>query len=131
MPDPALYESHPVMFRNRPLAFILCLLLVAAFGLGLIIFLIWWLKCLGVTLTVTDQKTTLRTGLLSKNINEVYHSDVRSIQVNQRFLQRLFGVGSVGISSAGQGGIEIVANGIPHPDQVREIIDAHRRARGE
>ena len=131
MADPILYESHPAMFRNHPLGFILCVLLVAAFGLGLVIFLVWWLKCLGTTLTVTDQKTTLRTGLLSKNLNEVYHSDVRSIQVNQRFLQRLLGVGSVGISSAGQSSVEIVANGLPRPDQVRELIDAHRRPRGE
>lgn len=131
MAEPILYESHPAMFRNHPLGFILCVLLIAAFGLGLLIFLVWWLKCLGTTLTVTDQKTTLRTGLLSKNLNEVYHSDVRSIQVSQRFLQRVFGVGSVGISSAGQAAVEIVANGIPRPDQVRELIDAHRSPRGE
>jgi uncharacterized membrane protein YdbT with pleckstrin-like domain len=131
MSDEILYESHPAMFRSHPMGFVLCVLLVAAFGLGLVIFLIWWLKCLGTTLTVTDQKTTLRTGLLSRNINEVYHSDVRSIQVSQRFLQRLFGVGSVGISSAGQSTVEIVASGIPRPDRVREIIDAHRRPHGE
>lgn len=131
MAEPILYESHPAMFRNHPVGFILCVVLIAAFGLGLVIFLVWWLKCLGTTLTVTDQKTTLRTGLLSRNINEVYHSDVRSIQVSQRFLQRLLGVGSVGISSAGQSSVEIVANGIPRPDQVRELIDARRRSRGE
>lgn len=131
MAEPILYESHPAMFRNHPLGFILCVLLTAAFGLGLVIFLVWWLKCLGTTLTVTEQKTTLRTGLLSRNINEVFHSDVRSIQVSQRFLQRLLGVGSVGISSAGQAAVEIVANGLPRPDQVRELIDAHRRPRDE
>lgn len=127
MADQTLYEAHPAMFRNHPFWFIICVFLIAAFGLGIIVFLIWWLTCLGTTLTVTEQKTTLRTGLLAKNLNEVYHSDVRSIQVNQRFLQRIFGVGSIGISSAGQSSIEIVASGIPDPGHVRELIDAHRR----
>jgi len=131
MEDPILYEAHPAMFRNHPFGFILCLLLVAAAGIGLFVFLYWRVKCLGSTLSVTDQKTTLRTGILSKNINEVFHSDVRSIQISQSFFQRLFGVGSLGISSAGQSGVEIMATGIPDPNKVREIIDAHRKTRDE
>ena len=119
------------MFRNHPFGFILCLLLIAAFGLGLVIFFVWWLRCLGTTLIVTEQKTTLRTGILAKNLNEVYHSDVRSIQVNQSFFQRLFGVGSIGLSSAGQSSVEIVVAGIPDPGHVRDIIDAHRTHRAE
>jgi uncharacterized membrane protein YdbT with pleckstrin-like domain len=78
-------------------------------------------------LTVTESKTTLRTGILSKNVNEVFHSDVRSIQVNQSLFQRIFGVGSIGISSAGQSSIEIVAAGIPDPNTVRELINANRK----
>ncbi len=117
------------MFRNHPIEFILCILLIAAFGLGLLILLIWWLNCLGTTLTVTDQRTTLRRGILSKNVNEVYHSDVCNIQISQSFLQRIFHVGSIGISSAGQSGIEIVADGIPDPDKVKEIIDTYHGGR--
>jgi len=129
MDNQTLYESHPSMFRNHPFGFILCLLLVAAFGLGLLIFLYWRIKCSGITLVVTDKRTTLRTGILSKSITEVYHSDVRSIQVSQSLFQRILGVGSIGISSAGQSGIEIAADGIPDPNRVRELIDAHRTQR--
>jgi uncharacterized membrane protein YdbT with pleckstrin-like domain len=125
MSEQTLYEAHPAMFRNHPFGFILCLLL-SVVGVGLLIFLYWWLKCLGNTLTVTEQKTTLRTGILSKTINEVFHSDVRSIQVSQSLFQRIFGVGSIGISSAGQSSIEIVATGIPDPNKVRELINTHR-----
>ncbi len=120
-----LYESHPAMFRSHPIAFILCLVLCAV-GVGLVIFLFWALGCAGTTLTVTDKRVILRKGLLSKFVNEVMNSDVRNIQVSQTFLQRLFGVGTIGISTAAQSGIEIEVVGIPHPDQIREIIDAHR-----
>ena len=120
-----LYESHPAMFRSNPILFILCLVLCLV-GVGLLLLLCWKLACAGTTLTVTDKRVILRKGLLSKYVNEVMNSDVRNIQVSQSFLQRLFGVGKIGISTAAQSGIEIEVLGIPDPDHVREIIDAHR-----
>ncbi len=121
-----LYEAHPAMFRNHPAYFVLCVLLIAAFGLGLVLLLVWWIQVLGTTLTVTNEQTTLRKGILSKYTNDVFHSNVRNIQVRQSFLQRLFNVGWVGISSAGQSGLEIEINGIRDPEKVKEIIDDHR-----
>jgi uncharacterized membrane protein YdbT with pleckstrin-like domain len=91
-----LYESHPAMFRSNPILFVLCLVLCLA-GVGLVILLFWWLSCAGTTLTVTDKRAILRKGLLSKYVNEVMLADVRNIQVGQTFLQRIFGVGTIGI----------------------------------
>ena len=56
------------------------------------------------------------------------YRNVRNIQVRQSFLQRMFNVGWIGISSAGQSGVEIEVNGIPDPERVKEIIDEHRNA---
>jgi uncharacterized membrane protein YdbT with pleckstrin-like domain len=125
-PEPeevVLYESHPSMFRNQPIYFVLCLLLIPALGLGLVLLLVWWVQTLGTKLTVTNEQTTLRRGILSKFTNDVFHRNVRNIQVRQTFLQRLFGVGWIGISSAGQDGLEIEVYGIPDPEKVKQIID--------
>lgn len=122
-----LYEAHPAMFRNHPFYFVLCIVLVAALGLGLILLLIWWINVLGTKLTVTNEQSTLRKGILSKHTNDVFHSNVRNIQVRQSFMQRLFNVGWIGISSAGQAGLEIEVNGMPDPGKVKEIIDDHRQ----
>ena len=131
-PDPsgpgqesALYESHPAMFRSSPLGFILSAALCLV-GVGLIILLVWKLKSLSTLLTVTSKKTVLRRGLLSKNTNEVFHKDVRNVQVHQTFWQRLFDVGTVGISSAGQSGLEIEVAGLPRPSEVSALINKHR-----
>jgi len=121
-----LYKSHPSMFRNRPVGFVLSVILIPVLGLGLLILVIWWLDCLGTTLTVTTKRTTLRRGILSKKTNDVWHRDVRNIQVKQGILQRLLGVGTIGISSAGQGDVEIAVNGMPNPEKVRRFIDEHR-----
>ena len=123
--EQTLYESHPAMFQNHPFWFVISVLLCAA-GVGLAILLIWWLGCKGTTLTVTDKRTILQRGLLSRYISEVLHRDVRNIQLSQTFFQRVFGVGSIGISSAAEEGTEIRVTGIPRPDEVRALIDAHR-----
>ena len=125
-PEETLYEEHPSMFRNRPVEFVvtclLCLVLV-----GFVMFFFWWLKCIGTKLTVTTDRTTLRRGILSKSVTEVWHQDVRNVQLDQTFFQRIFGVGTIGISSAGQSGLEISVAGIPDPDRVKALIDQHRR----
>jgi uncharacterized membrane protein YdbT with pleckstrin-like domain len=120
-----LYEEHPSMFRNQPLWFILCVIL-SLVGIGLIIFLVWWLKCKGTTVTVTTKRTSCRRGLLSKSITEVWHQDIRNVQLDQSFFQRVFDVGTIGISSAGQSGLEISVSGIPRPDEIKQLIDQNR-----
>ena len=121
-----LYDENPSMFRNRPVEFIVTVILCAVL-VGFVIFLVWWLRCKGTQLTITTDRTRLRKGILSKSITEVWHQDVRNVQLNQTFFQRLLGVGALGISSAGQAGLEISVSGIPDPEQVKDLIDQHRR----
>lgn len=123
--EQVLYSEHPAMFRNQPVGFVLAVILCLV-GIGFVILLVWWLRCLGTRLSVSDRRTTLRTGLLSKNTNEVWHASVRNIQIRQSFLQRIFGVGFIGISSAAQAGMEIEVAGIRDPEGVRAIIDRYR-----
>jgi uncharacterized membrane protein YdbT with pleckstrin-like domain len=123
-----LYEEHPAMFRNRPISFVLCVILSFAV-VGLIPLLIWYLQSRGTTLTVTTEQTTLRKGLLSKYTNDVFHENVRNIVVRQSMFQRMMGTGYIGISSSGQSGIEIEVNGIPDPDRVKALIDDCRGGR--
>lgn len=124
--EPILYHAHPAMFRNNPVLFVLYILLIPVLGLGLILLIVWWIQTLGTTLTVTNDQTTLRKGILSKYTNDVFHENVRNIQVRQSFFQRMFNVGWIGISSAGQSGVEIEVRGIPDPERVKQIIDDHR-----
>ena len=121
-----LLEVNPVMFRSNPVGFILSVILIAAAGAGLVILAIWWLKTKAAMLTVTNKRTIQRTGLISKKTTEVLHRDVRNIQIDQSVFQRLFGVGSIGISSAGQSGIEIEFTGVRDPDGIKALIDRYR-----
>lgn len=147
--SPAEYEmfrAHPSMFRNHPGGFLLTTLLfiggiVGAFMyppwpliasvIALIIFAQWWLKCIGTTLIVTNEGINVERGILSKSTNELWHTDVRNVQIVQSFTQRIMGVGTINISSSGQGEIEITVHGIPIPQEVHRIIEEQRRKMGK
>jgi uncharacterized membrane protein YdbT with pleckstrin-like domain len=124
--EETLLEINPAMFRNNPLGFILSVLLVAAAGVGLVILGIWWLDKKAATLTVTNKRTIQRRGLFSKKTSEVLHRDVRNIEIDQSVFQRLFGVGNIGIASAGRSGMEIEFRGVRDPEGVKALIDRHR-----
>lgn len=117
----AKYVANPVMFRNNPLGFLLSIVLIPAFGLGILILLWWYLQCRSTKLSVFDNEILFEKGLLSKERSEVNISGIRTIKVKQSFFNRIFGVGTVEIYTAGDDP-EFVAHGLPDPNQVRELI---------
>jgi uncharacterized membrane protein YdbT with pleckstrin-like domain len=124
--EQTLVDANASMFRSHPLWFIICLCLTPLYGLGFVIFFIWLLKNKSIKLTVTTKRTTLRHGLISKHTTEVWHRDIRNLQVHQGIIQRLLGVGTIAISSAGQSDIEIEFSGLKDPAGVKATIDNYR-----
>ena len=129
MPETILYKDSPAMFRNRPVLFLVCCALIP-FGIGALILLVWWIRCLGTSLVVTDKRLTLRRGLLSKATNDVLIADIRNVKIEQSMGQRIFGVGKVAVSTAGQADMEIEVQGLPAPERVKAIINDRRTALG-
>jgi uncharacterized membrane protein YdbT with pleckstrin-like domain len=77
---------------------------------------------MGVRYTLTNQRVIARTGLLSKRLDEVEIVDIRNIVLEQSFFERLCGIGTVGIASAGGDGIEVRFEGIKDALQLKERI---------
>ena len=123
--EKTLYSDSPSMFRNRPIAFAIVVLL-SIVGIGLPILLVWWLRCRSTELTITEKRTKLHEGWLSRSITEVWHRDVRNVQLHQSLFQRLMGTGRIGVSSAAQSGIEIDVSGLKDPLEIKRIIDEYR-----
>lgn len=120
-----LYSEHPAMFKNNPIGFIVSLVLIPVFGLGLLILLWWYLQCKGSLLTVKEHDILYEQGLLSKNRAEFSIAGIRTVRVNQSFFNRIFGVGTIQIFTAGDKP-EIEAKGMPDPNRVRELIKARQ-----
>jgi hypothetical protein len=78
----------------------------------------WYLLSLATKLIVTDARTLYQRGIAKRETSEVQHADVRNIQLEQSFAERLLGIGDIAISSAGQDGLEIKARKIPSPHSI-------------
>jgi uncharacterized membrane protein YdbT with pleckstrin-like domain len=116
-----IYEAHPAMFRAHPFWFILSVLLIAAFGVGIIILLYWYVKTRATALTVTDQELMYERGILSKDRTSVSLKHIRSVNIAQGFINRIFGVGTVQISTAGDEPEFTIAD-MPDPYVIQEAI---------
>ena len=140
---PSLWRGHPfgaTLLLVVPIVGLIALPIAGFFALPLsfavagafalvcwFMLFIWWLRfSVAQSLWISNKRVVERRGLLSRSLNEVLHDHVRNIQVKQSFIQRVFGIGSVGISSAGQDGIEIFMKNLPNPDDIKRTIDLYR-----
>ena len=122
-----LYSANPAMFKSNPLGFILSIVLIPFFGLGIVIFLIWYLRCKSSRLVVTDTEILFEQGLLSKDRSELNFSSIRTVKVKQSFFNRIFGTGTIELYSAGDSP-EVVATGMPDPNKIRDLIKGKQKS---
>lgn len=130
MAGEVIYEAHPAMFRAHPFWFLFCVVLIAAFGLGLLLLLYWYIKNKATSLTVTENELLYEQGILSKERLSVSLRHIRSVQVNQSFLNRILGVGEVIIATAGDEP-EFSVGELPDPHEVREAISRAQAMRSD
>lgn len=121
MEDDATYIAHPAMFRAHPFYFILCILLIPVFGIGIVILLGWYIHSKMTKLIVTPTDLLYEKGILSKDRMGLALKHVRSIHVNQSFVHRILGVGTIEIFTAGDAP-EFAAKDMPDPHEIREAI---------
>jgi uncharacterized membrane protein YdbT with pleckstrin-like domain len=71
------------------------------FGLGVLLLLYWYIHTRQTALTVTDTEILYERGILSKESTSVSLKHIRAVHVTQGFLNRILGVGTIQISTAG------------------------------
>jgi uncharacterized membrane protein YdbT with pleckstrin-like domain len=130
MAGQVMYEAHPAMFRAHPFWFILSVLLILAFGVGIIILLYWYIKTRATALTVTDQELMYERGILSKDRTSVSLKHIRSVNIAQGFVNRILGVGTVQISTAGDEPEFTIAD-MPDPYVIQEAITKAQEMRSD
>ena len=66
---------------------------------------------------------------LNQRVVRVRFEDVRSVETEQTFVERLLDIGTVQISTASTGDIEVEFKGIAAPFEVRDLVERERDAR--
>ena len=84
--------------------------------------IIAWCRRASTVLRIYSNRVTLERGLFSKCYQDYLPRDIRSIDVDQSFGQRMVGIGNITISTAATvEGAETI-EGIPDPKGIRELI---------
>jgi uncharacterized membrane protein YdbT with pleckstrin-like domain len=87
-----------------------------------------WQRASLVVRVYTD-RVVVEKGILSKDINEIFIDDIRTLRVRRSFLQRILGIGDAMIATAGNPTYEIAVTGLPNPTMLRDLIIAQRKSR--
>lgn len=124
-PETELLSVSPRLFGGNWLVAFMVAVSSIAF-VGLLVLIPEWLRVRNTRLTVTNRRTILREGILDRRTNELRHEDILNVQVSQGFAERIFGVGTLELSSAAQGGVEITVKGLPNPARIAQLILSHQ-----
>ena len=88
-----------------------------------------WVRRASTVLRIFPERITLERGLLSKCYQDYDPRDIRSIDIDQSFFQRLVGIGDLTISTAATAEGSDRINSIPDPRGVRDLILSQRGQR--
>jgi|SRR5580765_334452 len=81
-----------------------------------------------VIMRVYPERVTLRRGILSKCERELFMRDIRSIDIDQSFLDRMVNIGDVTISSSATEDAAERIEGVPAPQRIRDLIISRRQS---
>ena len=139
--DSVVWTGSPAVIRNAPLYTLVGLLCVAALVLAfyipwawaavavpllLAVVLVEEVQRRSVAYTITTKRVIAERGILSKDRHEVRISDIREVNLDQTFVGRIFGFGTVGLDTAAEVGGEINMVNISSPRRVMELLHSLR-----
>ncbi len=73
---------------------------------------------------LTDARIIARFGILRRVMTDIPLRRIQHIVMVQPPAERLFGIGSLGITTAGTGSVDLVWRGVEHPQRVLDLIRA-------
>lgn len=91
---------------------------------------IMWRRA-ALVLKVFDDRVVIARGVLARSSKELFITDIRTIDINQTFFQRVLGVGELTISTPGVSKTKDVLRGMPDPGTIKDTIIRLRREKAQ
>ena len=117
--EQVVYEGKTSIWSLLPLI-VLGLIFLAAWGLGIIFWIIAAIRYLTTELAITNKRIIAKFGFISRTTIELDIQKAESIQVRQGILGRIFNFGSIVVSGAGAP--QAPVPGISHPLEFRRAF---------
>jgi uncharacterized membrane protein YdbT with pleckstrin-like domain len=81
------------------------------------------IKRLQTTYTITNQRLTIETGLLSRDLHETRLERVQNVNVRQTVVQRMLFIGNVDFDTAASAEYDFTFRGVGEPRRVMRTVD--------
>jgi uncharacterized membrane protein YdbT with pleckstrin-like domain len=91
--------------------------------------LVGLIKRMATDYTITTERLRIRTGILSKHVQQTSIDRVQNVNTEQTFVDRILRVGKVDFDTAGTDDSEFAFLGVAGPDAVVQAVDRARRER--
>ncbi len=108
---------------------VLGVLLLPLFGIGLVPLAVGWINLRATELAVTERRVIAKFGLVSRETTEIKVERIESMQVNQSVMGRLLGFGTIIFSGAGTP--QLVVPSIRDPLAFRKAVVGAQEAGGQ
>ncbi len=95
---------------------------------GLLLLLLVWIRVKACTYRLTTQRLLVRRGWLAKHLNELELYRVKDVVVDQGFLQRVLGYGTITVLADDDSTPAVALARISRPMKVKEMIRTQYRA---
>jgi uncharacterized membrane protein YdbT with pleckstrin-like domain len=97
------------------------ILTLAAVALALLWFIVVWIRRQSITYTLSDQRITIQSGVLSRQEKIIPIDRVQDCSTRQSIFGRMIGYGRVEVDAAGAQGAEILDH-LPKPGDFRDQV---------
>lgn len=97
--------------------------IVVVLALLALVLLVGFVRLLTTTYTVTDQRLTIETGLLSRDVHHTRLQRVQNVNSRQSLFQRVLGIGDVDFDTAGERGFNFSFDGVADPHEIVRTVD--------
>lgn len=114
-----LFKLH--WFSKIPMI-IWTILAIPTFGITLILAIWEYLKLRSIEQGITNKRAILKTGIISRNSEEMKMSSIETVEIVQGILGRIFGYGSIKVT--GRGISDLVYKNIDNPMDVKKAIES-------
>jgi uncharacterized membrane protein YdbT with pleckstrin-like domain len=140
-----VFEGHPswrgvLSFYVKGLGLAILVGLIFWFAtshaLGIVIFLVvvgltilvGLIKRMATRYIISTERLNIRTGILSKHVQQTSIDRVQNVNTEQRFIDRILRVGSVDFDTAGTDDSDFTFRGVANPSAIVAAVDKAQRA---
>jgi uncharacterized membrane protein YdbT with pleckstrin-like domain len=118
--EKTIFECNPSWWQYAPNLVFGVLLIIIVVGIFIILYI--YLERKNTIYRITNKRIISQKGVFTKTREDISIRDIRAINVNQGFRQRIWNTGNISIvTAAGGEGYEVMRN-VKNPDSIREII---------